>query len=342
MRLSIVIPVYNGAATIQPLVERLFHLFAGRFDLEVVLVNDGSPKDNSAEVCRILAERDDRVLFVDLSRNFGEHNAVMAGLNYCTGDAAVIIDDDFQNPPEEIERLAAKLAEGYDVVFGQYERKHHARWRNLGSRFNNLMATLMIGKPLDLYLSSFKALDRFVIDELVKYRGPYPYIDGLIWRVTRNYATVLVRHDPRQEGRSGYTLWKLISLWLNMFTSFSVLPLRAAACTGALCALACLLFAVVCLVEKLRDPSLPMGWASLMVGMLGLFGVTLLALGVVGEYVGRLFMQHSGQPQFVVRRAVLQQEPRRRDPKLRAADGALPAADRTASREFTATVAGDR
>ncbi len=304
MKLSVIVPVYNGAATIGRLVEAVEHELAPRYEVEIVLINDGSPRDDSAEVCRAIAERNPRVQFLDLSRNFGEHNAVMAGLNYCTGDAAVVIDDDFQNPPSEIVKLVEKIGDGYDVVYAQYARKRHHVLRNLGSRFNNLVSSILIQKPLDLYLCSFKAINRFVIDELVKYKGPYPYIDGLILRITRRYATVPVRHEPRADGKSGYTFRKLMSLWLNMFTNFSILPLRLAMVLGFLLAAVGMVVAVVSFVERLRHPELPRGWASLIISMLLLSGVQLVAVGMVGEYLGRLFMKDNGNPQFVVRRKV--------------------------------------
>jgi undecaprenyl-phosphate 4-deoxy-4-formamido-L-arabinose transferase len=244
------------------------------------------------------------VKFVNLSRNFGEHNAVMAGLNHCSGDYAVIVDDDFQNPPEEVGKLISEIRRGYDVVFSYYDRKRHHWLRNLGSRINNAVASVLLGKPYDVYLSSFKAVSRFVIDEIVKYQGPYPYIDGLILRVTRNYSRVLVRHDARREGKSGYTLAKLANLWLNMFTNFSVLPLRLATGAGFLFSLVGLVSAAVFAVEKLRHPELPVGWASLICSLFVIGGVQLFALGMIGEYLGRLFIKMSGQPQFVVREIV--------------------------------------
>ncbi len=304
MKLSIIIPVYNGAATIRELVTELNAKLASRFDLEVVLVNDASPSDNSAEVCEEIALRNPWVTFLDLSRNFGEHNAVMVGLNFCTGDGAVILDDDFQNPPSQVARLVDKLNEGYDVVYSRYEKKMHHGLRNLGSSFNNLVATILIGKPRDLYLSSFKAITRFVIDELVKYTGPYPYIDGLIFRVTRNYTTVLVEHRPRKAGTSGYSVRKLVSLWLNMFTNFSIVPLRVATMLGFAFATLGLVGATIFLIEKIRHPDLPAGWPSLIISLFIISGVQLFALGVVGEYLGRLFMKDNGNPQFVVRKAI--------------------------------------
>jgi undecaprenyl-phosphate 4-deoxy-4-formamido-L-arabinose transferase len=279
-----------------------------KFDLELVLVNDGSPSDNSAEVCTHIAMSDPNVKFLDLSTNFTEHNAVMAGLNYCSGEAAVIIDDDFQNPPSEIIKLVDKLNEGYDVAYSYYRKKQHHFLRNLGSRFNNIIATVLLGKPRNLYLSSFKAISRFVIDELVKYKGPYPYIDGLILRFTRNCGRVQVEHHSSLKDTSGYTFHKLISLWLRMFTNFSILPLRTVTVLGFVFAVAGFAGAIFFTIEKLRNPDLPAGWASLIISLFVISGVQLFALGMLGEYLGRLFLKDSGKPQFVVRRAVNCQE----------------------------------
>ena len=214
--LSIVVPVYNGAKTVSRLVESLRLHLAEKYDLESVLVNDGS-SDNSADVCRSLAAGFPEIRFINLARNFGEHCAVMAGLNFASGDGIVITDDDFQNPPEEVCRLVEELRLGYDVVFSFYETKQHHWFRNLGSKLNNIVASLLLNKPIDLYLSSFKAINRFTAKEIIKYRGPYPYIDGLILRTTRSISRVIVRHDPRDEGKSGYTLRKMISLYMYMY-----------------------------------------------------------------------------------------------------------------------------
>ena len=300
VRLSVVIPVYRGERTIGPLVHALADCLGGIYKLEVVLVNDGSP-DGSADVCRQLAQRLPFVKFLNLSRNFSEHNAVMAGLNYCTGDFVVIMDDDFQNPPSEVSKLVDEIQKGYDVVFSYYGAKQHHFLRNLGSRINDWFAVVLLDKPRDLYLSSFKVLSRFVVDELIKYDGPYPYIDGLVLRFTRNYSRVLVAHDPRREGQSGYTLRKLISLYLNMFTNFSILPLRLASCAGLVTSVLGLIGAGVFIVERLNNPEIPAGWASVIVSLFIVGGIQLFALGMIGEYLGRLFMKDNGRPQFVVR-----------------------------------------
>ncbi len=265
-----------------------------------VLVNDGSP-DNSADVCRGLARQFAFVKFLNLSRNFSEHNAVMAGLNFASGDYVVIMDDDFQNPPSEVSKLVDEIQKGYDVVFSRYAIKQHHVLRNLGSQINDWMAGILLDKPRNLYLSSFKVLSRFAVNELIKYSGPYPYIDGLILRFTNNYSQVLVTHDARREGRSGYTLRKLISLYLKMFTNFSILPLRLASCAGLIFSVLGLIVAASFVIEKLRNPALPAGWASVIVSLLIIGGVQLFALGMIGEYLGRLFLKDSGRPQFVIR-----------------------------------------
>jgi len=299
-RLSIVIPVYRGESSVRPLCERLAEPFGEVFELEVVLVNDASP-DGSAAVCRALAEEHPWIVFLDLARNFGEHNAVMAGLSHASGDAVVIMDDDFQNPPSEVIKLVEALEEGADVVFSRYAKKRHHWFRNVGSSFNNAVATVMLKKPRDLYLSSFKALNRFTVDEITRYTGPYPYVDGLILRTTRNYGTVLVEHNEREAGESNYTLRKLVRLWLNMFTNFSILPLRVASIAGLVFAFIGLALALVFAIQRLRNPDMAAGWASLICTVLIVSGVQLFALGMIGEYLGRLFLKDNGSPQYVVR-----------------------------------------
>lgn len=304
MKLSIIIPIYNGAATIEALVGQLFNTLASTYELEVVLVNDCSPDDNSADVCRLLADKQQGLVFLDLARNFGEHNSVMAGLNHCSGDAAVIMDDDFQNSPSDVIKLVDELLNGYDVVYSAYTKKEHHFFRNMGSRFNGRVASILIGKPRELYLSSHKVLNRFLIDQVVKYQGPYPYVDGLIFRITHNYSTVTVEHSARQQGQSGYTFKKLVSLWLNMFTNFSILPLRFAVIAGLVFSVAGVIAAGMFFVEKLTNPELPAGWASLIITLLIVSGVQLFTIGTLGEYLGRLFLQVNGQPQYVVREKI--------------------------------------
>jgi undecaprenyl-phosphate 4-deoxy-4-formamido-L-arabinose transferase len=304
MSRSIVIPAYNSERTVGALVDRLVASL-GIDLLQIVVVNDGSA-DDTDRVCRALVARyPDIVTYVRLARNFGEHNAVMAGLHHARGDYIVVMDDDFQNPPEEVCRLIEHARTGgYDVVYARYARKRHHWARNLGSRLNDHVANLMLDKPRDLYLSSFKCLTRFAVQEILKYRGPYPYVDGLVLRCTRNIGTLATAHDERRQGRSNYTLRKLVGLGLNMFVNFSVAPLRLSALLGAAASAVGVLLGIEVVVERLVRPGVPVGWASVLVAILVFAGVQLVMLGLIGEYLGRLFLTENQTPQFVVREVV--------------------------------------
>lgn len=301
-RVSVVIPVYNSEATLERLCGQLVAELAPSWRLQIVLVDDGST-DNSAALCRRLHERDpETVACVFLSRNFGEHNAVMAGLNCAEGDYCVIMDDDFQNPTCEVERMFLEIAKGYDVVYASYEQKRHSLWRNLGSRLHNLMATFALGKPRGLYLSSFKALSRFVVREIVKYQGPDPYLDAIILRITRNLGVIPVSHNARERGVSGYTFRKLLGLWGNMIVAFSIYPLRLIGLYGLVIAVIGACYGAFTLAEwwvpGLQEPELTeklhaFGWFYR--------GSILVTLSLIGEYVGRISTNLSRAPQYVVR-----------------------------------------
>lgn len=308
-RISVVVPVYNGAATVPRLIEELDKQLRPQNDLELILVNDGSTRDNSDEVCEAAAKHHDWIVYLELSKNFGEHNAVMAGLNHVTGDFVVIMDDDLQNPPHEVIRLVDELDRGgHDVVFSYYKKKQHSVDRNLGSAFNNLVASYVLKKPRDLYLSSFKAIRRSLVKQIVKYDGPFPYIDGLILRNTQRWGRLEVEHDSREVGRSNYSLAKLVGLWLNMFTNFSILPLRAASLIGLILATLSGVAAIAVVIERIVNPELPTGWASVIVAILFMSSVQLLAIGLMGEYLGRVLLKLNHIPQFVVRRTIRDKE----------------------------------
>ena len=299
MKLSVCIPVYNGAKTICALVERVTRVCASR-NLEIVLVNDGS-LDNSEEVCNDLAEKFENVTAITLRKNFGQHNAVLCALAHCTGDYAAIIDDDFQNPPEEIEKLLTEALKGFDVVYSKYRVKKHHVIRNLGSWFNGVMATALLRKPKDLYLSSFKVIARPIINEIVKYKGPFPYIDGLILRATASISSVYVEHSAREEGHSNYTLGRLVNLWLNMFVNFSIRPMRVISLVGVVTSALSFVLGIVFLVQRIRHPETPPGWASITVLVLFLGGIQTFALGIIGEYVGKNYLDRNGTPQWTIK-----------------------------------------
>ncbi len=304
MKLCILIPVYDAEQSIEQLVSELVEEIGPRYVLEIVLVNDCS-KDQSELACiRLFEKYPDIVRFYSLSRNVGEHNAVMAGLHKTTGDYVVIMDDDLQNPLKGIlELLEIASKNDFDVVYSYYNKKRHSLFRNFGSWVNDQAANLILNKPRDLYLSSFKVINRFLVDEIIQNQSPFPYIDGLILQVTDRIGKVKVEHLERSTGKSGYNLRKLISLWLNMFTSFSVLPLRISTILGFFFSLLSLVLAVYVIQEKLSHPSLPLGYASLIVTLSFLAGVQLMVVGIVGEYVGRIFLSINQKPQFTIRKS---------------------------------------
>jgi glycosyltransferase involved in cell wall biosynthesis len=302
--LSIVIPVYRGANTIGQVVAELSAL-RPEGGLEIILVNDGSP-DNSGDVCQsLLPNASVPIVYIEHARNYGEHNAVMTGLRRARGDYVITMDDDLQNPPEEVISLYDHSRIGsWDVVYTRYAVKQHAAWRNLGSRFANAVADRLLDKPKGLYLSSFRCMSRLVVESVTRYTGPYPYVDGLIMQVTQRIDSIEVRHLPRIEGRSNYTLIRLVRLWLNLATSFSLAPLRLATILGIGMSVLGTLGAAATIAEALITRATPSGYASTMVVILLVGGVQSMILGVLGEYVGRTFLSANGKPQGTVRSIV--------------------------------------
>jgi len=299
MKLSVIIPVYNSEKTIRPLIEKL-QATLSEISFEIVMVNDGS-RDRSEQVCRELSDTYANVRFISLRRNYGEFNAVMCGLNWAYGNYCVMIDDDFQNPPEEILKLVETAESGdYDVVYTYYAKKQHSVGRNMGSKFVNWLTSYLLNKPKDLYLSSFKLIRQEVVQEIIKYHGPYPYIDGLIFRMTRNIGTVQVAHQKREEGASNYTFHKLISLFLNILFCYSSLPIRFFVPIGVgLFSLGFLLLLFLT-IQWIIGPD-PKGWQVVTATIIFIGGIQCMLLSVLGEYIGKSFMAQSGQPQYVIK-----------------------------------------
>jgi undecaprenyl-phosphate 4-deoxy-4-formamido-L-arabinose transferase len=301
-RLSVVVPVYRSATILPQLVEQIYAEMNNENlsdNFELLLVNDASP-DNSWQVIRSLANTHPFIKGVSLRRNFGQHNAIMAGLNHISGEFVVLMDDDLQHPPRAIGDMLRALEEGYDVCYTKYRNRRHAAWKKLGSKFNNWVATHLLGKPKGLYLSSFKAMRREVAQEIIKYDGPYAYVDGLILDVTRSITTIDIKHQSRYEGEGNYNLRRSLSLWLKMATSFSVLPLRIATYTGFVLAAFSSIMIVFVIVQKMLHPELPAGWASLIATILFIGGIQTLCIGMIGEYLGRTYLKLNHKPQFVV------------------------------------------
>lgn len=302
IQLSIVIPVYNSATILPKLVDKICtemekEQLSDQFEL--LLINDCSP-DNSWQVINELAIQYPFVKGISLRRNFGQHNATMAGLNHVSGDIVVIMDDDLQHPPEEIGEMIAAISNGYDVCYTRYLNRKHPLWKKLGSEFNDWASSKFLGKPKGLYLSSFKAIRKGVADEVVKYDGPYAYVDGLILDVTRSITSIDIEHQARLEGEGNYRLLSSISLWMKMATSFSVSPLRFASLMGFSLSLLSIIMIAIIVIQKITDPGIAAGWASLIATILFIGGVQTLCIGMIGEYLGRTYLKLNGKPQFTI------------------------------------------
>ncbi len=304
---SFVVPLHNTGAALPRLLEAFLNLET-EFSWELVLVDDGSTDGTAAHAAELLKVLSVPVTLVALARNYGEHAAVLEGLRHAKGHWVINLDDDLQNPLSEALKLLRHLqVSGGDVVYSRYRAKRHHWLRNLCSRSVNACATVLLGKPRDLYLSSFRAMRRELVDRIVQYRGPYPYIDGLILGATNRIASLEVEHFARAEGRSGYTLRKLAQLCSNMLFNFSIMPLRLASLLGALHCLAGLVMLAEVLIETLSIGQRQLGWGSLMAVITIFSGAQLLMLGVIGEYVGRAFLTVSGKPQSLIRTVVVHQ-----------------------------------
>lgn len=298
-KISIVIPCYRSADTL-PIVAARIRETLKDADYELILVNDHSP-DRTFDVVRTLAKEDPRVIGIDLARNFGQHSAIFAGLHYASGEEIVCLDDDGQTPPEGIPKLLEAIRGKYDVAYARYQEKHHSPFRNLGSKVNSLMAEKLIGKPKDLFLSSFFAMRRYILDEILKYDNPFVYLQGLVLRTTGNICNVDIEHHERLTGQSGYSIKSLLKLWLNGFTAFSVKPLRLADLFGVIVAGSGFIYLIYTVIRYFINPGPTVGWNSLMAVLLMLGGSIMLMLGMMGEYVGRVYISLNRAPQFVIR-----------------------------------------
>jgi undecaprenyl-phosphate 4-deoxy-4-formamido-L-arabinose transferase len=293
--------MYNAAPTISSLVKDIEQLKV-EGGHEIVLVNDGG-SDNTMEVCRgLLRTARVPIIVVEHARNFGEHNAVLTGWRHARGDYIVNLDDDGQNPPGEAVRLwRHALTTGMDVVYGHYQVKQHSLWRNFGSWLTNKITDWALDKPAGFYLSSFRCVSGFIAQQVIAYAGPYPYIDGLLLQVTQRIDSLVVAHEPRRTGTSGYTFRRLVRLWLSAWVNFSLLPLRVATVAGFTTAGAGVVafFIVLWLRITNRGPGYGFGW--LMSAFLVFSGTQLIMLGLIGEYLGRMFLTVNQRPQAVVR-----------------------------------------
>jgi len=308
MLVSVCIPCYKSAKTLPIVVDSIKKAFENQEDdYQIVLVNDGSP-DNTFGVILELAKADPKIVGVNLSRNYGQASAKLAALQYADGDAIVFMDDDGQHSADGIAKLVDKIKEGNDVVYAHFKNKQHSFKKRLTSGMHNKLAEKMGNKPKGIHRSSFMAWSRTVVDAIKEYKSPFVSIGSFLMSITTKYAEVEMEHHARLEGSSGYTFKKLMKMWLNIFFSFSMLPLRVATYLGTLFSTVGFICGIVLIIRKLVHPSIVAGYTSNMVVVLFMSGVILLVLGIMGEFLGRIYMTVSGLPQYNVREVVRETE----------------------------------
>ena len=304
---SFVIPCYNSSESIRHVVELTMEEMEkmNRREFEFVLVNDYSSSTKTMPVLKKLAEEYPCVTVLNLAKNAGQHNAIMAGLNYAKGDILIGMDDDMQTHPSQLPYLFEELEKGYDIVYGYYPEKKHSAFRNFGSWVNYISVRILIGKPKELKTSSYWVARKFVRDSVIEYQAPYAYIQGLFLRTTRNISCIPIQHFQREE-ESNYTFKRLLKLWSNII-GFSITPLRLTEYCGFGLSLLSIIAAVVVLIRKILNPAMALGWPSLMIVICFFSGIQLMFLGLIGEYIGRMFLGLNRQPQYVIREVIRQE-----------------------------------
>lgn len=319
---SVVIPCYKSDKTIEKVVCLTSEEFGrlGIDDYEFVLVNDCSPDGGlTREKIREIVGKYNCVTGVDLAKNAGQHNAIMAGLNHATGDYIIAMDDDMQTHPSQLGILIDEIHKGYDVVYGYYPEKKHSLFRNFGSFINYWSVRILIGKPKEIKTSSYWVMRKFVRDNIIEYNNSYTYLQGLILRTTRNISSVPIKHFEREVGKSNYTLKALIRLWSSIL-GFSIVPLRLTTYAGYFFSAVGIIAALVIVIKKLINPDMAMGWPSMMSAMSFFFGLSFLFTGLVGEYIGRMFLGMNREPQYIVREVLKGEIQNEKDTYFRSRD----------------------
>lgn len=304
MLISIVVPCYNSEHTIEELVTLTLKELENypEYQAEFVLVNDCS-KDNTMAAIRRLCEQYPFVKGINLSKNFGQHNALMAAFHYTEGELIVGMDDDMQTHPSQLPKLLDKMKEGYDLVYGLYPYRKNSFLKNLSSKFNAVTSRILLGRPKSIVSSNYWVINRMVRDEVIKYTNFNPYVDAIFYRITHNIANVPIEHFKREYGSSNYTFRKLVKLWFAYF-SFSTVPLKISSYLGILFSITGFIGAVAVFIRQLISPSSQLGWASIMAAMFLFFGFVLLVLGILGEYVGKIILSINNTPQYIVRESL--------------------------------------
>lgn len=303
--ISFILPCYGSEKTLEAVIDEIKTVVGQKkeYDYEIIAVNDCSP-DGVWELIKRLAANDSRIKGIDFAKNRNRPGAVMAGLSNSKGDFCVVMDDDGQCPTPELWKLIQPLREGYDVSIASYPERKQSRFKNFGTEVNKMMTEVVIGRPKNLQFTNFMVMKRFVADKITEYKNPYPYMTGLLLRTTQHIANVPMEQRARLEGSTTFTFKKMLSLWMNGFTAFSVKPLRVADIVGVLSAVVGFIYTLITIVRKLVYPDIAVGYSSIMAAMLIIGGIIMFLLGIIGEYIGRIYICINNSPQYVIREKI--------------------------------------
>ena len=305
--LSFVIPCYRSEKTISIVINEIIDTVKKKkgYDYEIICINDCSP-DNVQSFLEEISNHNQKVKIVTLSKNMGKHSAVMAGYSFAGGDYIVNLDDDGQSPVDHLWELMELVENDLcDVATAEYTRKKESFWKRAGSDFNLFISEIMLDKPKGLRFENFSIIKRFVMIEVLNYKNPYPYLEGLVLRVTKRVMSVPMEERERADDNvTGFTFWKSLSLFANGFTNFSVKPLRFALILGSIFAVCGIIYGIAIVIKRIFDPNMALGWSSIMSVSLFSSGIIMVLLGVIGEYIGRIFICINDSPQYVIRKTI--------------------------------------
>ena len=301
--ISFVIPCYGSENTISQVLDDIVSTVNDKNEYEIICIDDCS-KDNLLRVLKEYSSKNVNVKVISFSKNFGQHNAILCGFRHVSGDIIVCLDDDGQTDPKECYKLINALDDNTDIVFAKYSNIHQNHFRIFGSYINKLMSEWLLGMPKNIITNSYFACKRYIIDEIIKYNNPYTFLSGLFFRTTNSVKNVYIEHHDRVDGISGYNLLKLISLWMNGFTAFSVKPLRIASFLGGFIAFIGFVFGIYQISQKVVNPMRPLGYSSLICTILFIGGMIMLMLGLIGEYIGRIYICINNSPQYVIKEKI--------------------------------------
>jgi undecaprenyl-phosphate 4-deoxy-4-formamido-L-arabinose transferase len=302
-KLSFVIPCYGSEKTIQIVINEITDIVNQnkKYDYEIICVNDQSP-DNVLNILVDISKNNKKVKVINLAKNMNRPGAVMAGLSNVSGDYVIVMDDDGQCPMENLWDLIKPLEDGHDVSMAKYTEYKQSIFKSFGTIVNRKMTEVIMGKPKDLNFTNFMAMQRYIVNEILRYKNPYPYMTGLLLRTTSDFVNVKMEERKRISGNTTFTFKKMLNLWINGFTAFSVKPLRISTIIGALTALIGFIFGIFIIIRKIIIPeSILAGYSSLMAIILFVGGIIMMMLGMIGEYIGRIYICINNSPQFVIK-----------------------------------------